>query len=415
MRSVTGKESKFDVFVDKLKKESPIHISKRMDGPKWLPWVVRVSAVVFAFLLCAIICVGEGGTFDGFFSETFRAAFSSPRRIVNLFQETAILLLIGLAVTPAFKMKYWNIGAEGQTIMGGLMSVVCIMYLGGKVPDGWLIVICLIAAVVGGTVWAVIPAIFKAKWNTNETLFTLMMNYIAIGIVAFSIVAWVPTGSAVLGVLPYGHFPNLFKQPYVLNIIIVVIITVLVWVYLRFSKHGYELSVVGESINTAKYIGISVPKVIIRTLILSGALCGIAGWLLVNGTSFSITTETVGGRGFTAILVSWMGQFNPFAMVIISFLVAFLSKGGSQIASVYKFGGAFPDIMIGIFFFIFIASEFFVTYKVKFNLSQFKKDNGNAKEITQEENSATSEEITDVLPDGVNLPDEGSEEKGVTE
>lgn len=418
MKSVTGKPSKFDEFVEKLKNQSPVHISKRMDAPKWLPWVVRVSAVVIAFLLCAIICAGEGGTFGGFFSETFRAAFSTERRVVNLFQETAILLLIALAVTPAFKMKFWNIGAEGQTIMGGLMSVVCIKYLGGKVPDGGLIVICLIAAIAGGAIWAIIPAIFKAKWNTNETLFTLMMNYIAIGIVAFSIVAWVPTGSAVLGILQYGHFPNLFNQPYVLNIIIVVIITVLVWIYIRFSKHGYEMSVVGESINTAKYIGISVPKVIIRTMLLSGVICGIAGWLLVNGTSFSITTETVGGRGFTAILVSWMGQFNPFAMAVIAFLVAFLTKGGSQLASTYNFGGSFPDILTGIFFFLFIASEFFVNYKVKFSASfisgitnMFTK--GKIKSDVGEE--AVLEYVAQVDGEETTPEVEGDENKEVTE
>ncbi len=406
MKSVTGKPSKFDAFVDKLKKESPIHIAKRMDAPKWLPWVVRVSAVIVAIFVCAIVCVGEGGSFGGFFTELFRASFSTGRRVVNLLQEIAILLLIALAVTPAFKMKFWNIGAEGQVLMGALMSVVCIKYLGtyvtnGSMSDGGLIFICLIAAIVGGAGWAVIPAIFKAKWNTNETLFTLMMNYIATGIVAFSIVAWVPAGSFTLGILPQGHLPNVGGYPYIINIIVVAILVVLVWVYLRFSKHGYEISVVGESVNTARYIGVSVPKVIIRTMLLSGMLCGVAGWLLVNGASFSITTETVGGRGFTAILVSWLGQFNPFAMVVVAFLVAFLTKGGSQLASTYNFGGSFPKIMTGIFFFIFIACEFFVNYKLKFNFEHLRKE--------KNQNECVADDVIDVQAEDDNKNNDATE------
>lgn len=378
MKSVTGKPSKFDEFVEKFKKESPIHISKRMDAPKWLPIVIRIVAVVAAFFICAIVTAFfEPTAFGTFFVEMFNGTFSTERRVINLFEEMAILLLIALAVTPAFKMKFWNIGAEGQVLMGALMSATCIHYLGGQIPDGGLIVICLIAAIAGGAVWTLIPALFKAKWNTNETLFTLMLNYIAMGLISFVITIWVKSGSGVVGVMPYGHLPTLGDQPYILNIIIVAVITVLIGVYLRYSKHGYELSVVGESINTAKYIGISVPKVIIRTMILSGAMCGVAGWLLVNGASYTINTSLAGGRGFTAILVSWLAHFDPIVMVITAFLVAFMSRGAAQVSTIANIGGSFSDIVTAVFFFVVIASEFFVSYKVKVNANfvhQFKKD-----------------------------------------
>jgi len=358
----------------KLKLEPPFHIVKRTDIPKWQTWIIRVAAVGVALLLCGIISeILTPHSFGRFFSEMFQGTFGTPRRIVNLFQETAMLLCIALAVTPAFKMKFWNIGAEGQVLLGALMCATCMKYMGGKVNDSVIIIVCLFASIAGGALWAVIPAVFKAKWNTNETLFTLMMNYIAMGLIAYIITVWVPSGSGVVGIIKYGHFPRLGQYPYILNIIIVAVIMVLMYIYLRFSKHGYEISVVGESINTAKYIGINVKKVIIRTMILSGAICGIAGWLLVGGTSYTISTTIVASRGFTAILISWLAHFNPLVMAITSFLVAFLSQGATQASSVFNFGGSFPNIITAVFFFIVIASEFFVGYKIKFR--QIKKKN----------------------------------------
>ena len=309
----------------------------------------------------------QPGTFGAFIQNVFVGNFATTNRIIRLLQNTALLLLISLAVTPAFKMKFWNIGAEGQVLMGGLMSVVMIKYLGGKVDNSLLIILMLIMAILGGAVWAVIPALFKAKWNTNETLFTLMMNYIATGLISICIAVWVTSGSQVLGVLKYGRFPKIGGYNYILNIIIVAIITVVVSIYLKFSKHGYELSVVGESQNTAKYIGISVPKVIIRTMLLSGALSGIAGWLLVAGTSHTISTTSAGGMGFTAILVAWLAGLNPVAMVFTSLLVQFFNIGAEYAGSNFGFGTAFPEIITSVFFFVVIASEFFVNYNIKLN------------------------------------------------
>lgn len=406
MKSITGKPSRFDDFAEKLKKESPIHISKRLDAPKWLPIVVRVSAIVVALFICALVSeFFKQGTFTIFFTQLFKGTFGTERRIINLLEETAILLIISLAVTPAFKMKFWNIGAEGQVSIGALFSVICLRSLGGKVSDPLLIIICLLAAMAGGALMTLIPAVFKAKWNTNETLFTLMLNYVAARIILAAILTWVPDGNTVMPTSPYGQFPNINGLPYILNIIIVAIITVLLWVYLRFSKHGYEISVVGESVNTAKYVGISVPKVIIRTMILSGALCGIAGWLLVNGVDHKVSEGIAGGRGFTAILVSWLAHFDPFMMVITAFLVAFIGKGASQVAMIGNIGGAFSDIVTAIFFFVVIASEFFVNYKIKFNRNIFKKaadeqaDEQSGVEEDNEEQSA-EEQVEGNVQDG---------------
>lgn len=358
---------------NKTIREPLFHITKRSYTVWWKAWLIRFGAVIIALLMCGIIsAIITSGSFGSFFEEIFKGAFGTERRIWKLLQNVAMLLIVALAVTPAFKMKFWNIGAEGQVLTGALFSTICIMYLGDKVDNGALIVIMMLASIVGGAIWAVIPAIFKAKWNTNETLFTLMMNYVATCLVGFCIMSWAKSGSATLGVLENGQFPSLGGYAYLLNIIVVAIVTVLVSIYMRYSKHGYELSVVGESMNTARYIGINVKKVIVRTMLLSGAICGLAGWLLVGGTNHTLTKVLVDGRGFTAILVSWLAQFNPLFMVLTSFFVVFLDQGASQFSTVYMLGEYFPDVITGIFFVFVIACEFFINYKVKFR--SFKKE-----------------------------------------
>ena len=367
------------------KREPFIHIVKRADMPSWKAWLIRGMAVLAAFLVSGLVCLilTKGKYFGSFYVQMFDGAFGTERRVLNLFQYWAMLLCVSLAVTPAFKMKFWNIGAEGQTLMGAFASAIVIWYLGGKVPEAALILIMLAASLVAGAIWAVIPAVFKAFFNTNETLFTLMMNYLAAHLVLFTIDQWVTNGSRVVGILEHGSFANAFGKLYVINAVIVTVLTILTYVYLRFSKHGYELEVVGESVNTAKYIGINVKKVIIRTMILSGVLCGITGFLLVGGSNTpTINGSLVDGRGFTAILVSWLAQFNPIIMAFVAFLVIFMQRGSAQAASKFQIAGAdaFNGVIVGIFFLLVIASEFFVRYKVVLKTKKFKTKEAKAVE-----------------------------------
>ena len=281
-----------------------------------------------------------------------------------MLHKTAILLGISLAITPAFKMRFWNIGAEGQVLIGGLATVSVMFFLGDKLPYPLLILVMVVASILAGIIWAVIPAFFKAMWNTNETLFTLMMNYVAIQLVAWFLKFFVKTGSGVLEPMADYGLPVLFGNEQLLNIIVVLVITIIFYIYLKYSKQGYEISVVGESENTAKYIGINVKKVIIRTLIISGAVCGIMGLLLVGGSSHTINTEVVGGRGFTAIMVSWLAKFHPIYMVLTSFLIVFLEMGASQLNMIIGISSSISDIMTGIILFFIIGCEFFLRYKI---------------------------------------------------
>lgn len=305
--------------------EPLFHIAKRAHISGGKAWLIRIGAVLAALIICAVVTMlltGENPF--SVYATMFEGAFGTERKIWKLLQNLAMLLCVSLALTPAFKMRFWNIGGEGQVLIGGLATTACMILLGGKLPNGLLIIVMLVASILAGAIWALIPAIFKANFNTNETLFTLMMNYVAIQIVSYFCMYWEnPKGSGKIGVINgnsmQGWLPTIGDYDYLLNILIVLVLTVAMYIYLKYSKHGYELSVVGESENTAKYIGINVKKVILRTMFVSGAVCGIAGFLLVGGTDHTISSSTAGNRGFTAIMVSWLAKFNPIYMILTSF------------------------------------------------------------------------------------------------
>lgn len=357
---------------EKKVKEPLFHIAKRAALPWQKAWAIRGLSILAALIFAGLVAMALTGENPlQIYATMIKGNFSSERRIWMLLQSLFMLLCVSLAVTPAFKMRFWNIGAEGQVLIGGLATAACMIMLGGKLPNWLLILVMIVSSMLAGAVWALIPAIFKAKFNTNETLFTLMMNYVGIQLVSYFVMLWEnPKGSGHIGIINQsteaGWLPTIGSQKYLLNVIVVLAITVFMYVYLRYSKHGYELTVVGESENTARYIGLNVNKVIIRTMLLSGAICGIAGLLLVGGTDHTISTNTAGGRGFTAIMVSWLAKFNPIYMIATSFLLAFFERGASEISTIFNLDQAFSDIISGIILFFIIGSEFFINYEIKF-------------------------------------------------
>ena len=361
-----------------MHKQSLFHISKRDALPWYQAMLIRGGAIVLALIVCALVTMlltGENPI--SIYGTIFYGAFGTARKSWVTFQNLAVLLGISLAVTPAFKMRFWNIGAEGQVLIGCLATAACMICLGDKLPSGVLILVMLAAALAAGALWGFLPSFFKAKWNTNETLFTLMMNYIATQLAAFFIIIWeVPKGAGKIGIINQnseaGWLPVIGGKQYLLTILVVAVMTILMYIYLNYSKHGYEIAVVGESQRTASYAGIKVERVIIRTMVLSGAICGLMGLLLTAGTDHTLTTTIVGGRGFTAVMVSWLAKFNPIVMVFTSLLLVVLSRGASEISSVFSLNHSFADILTGIILFFIIGSEFFLTYKV--SLRKGKKE-----------------------------------------
>ena len=359
-------------MADRTHKEKFIRISRRVNV-KWWHKVITVGvSILIAFLLCGVISeIAKPGTFFEYYSWVFSGTFSTPRIFMTLLWNTALMLLVAVALTPSFKMRFWNIGGEGQCLMGALGAVIGLYFISSHVPLVLAIIIELLLAVIFAVVWAVIPAIFKALLNTNETLFTLMMNYIAAGIVASFIKFNATPGKSgtidpINDVTHDGWLPiiKFFNNSYVYNIIIVILVAGAIFTYLRYSKHGYELSVVGSSQNTARYVGINVRNVIIRTSIVTGIVCGIVGFLCVIGGSHTITEDIIGGRGFTAILICWVGNFNVPIMLFYSFLISFISSGSSTAAGWLDYSNSISKVSTALFFVILIASTFFVNFKV---------------------------------------------------
>ena len=349
-----------------------IRIAKRDGMATWKNWLIRVVAVVIALFLSGlfIYSVTKLNPF-AVYKAMFEGALGTERKIGFTVRDTMMLLCIGIGLAPAFKMKFWNIGAEGQVLVGGVATAGLMISLGDKLPTPVLLIVMAVAAVAAGAIWGIIPAVFKARWGTNETLFTLMMNYVAIQITSFCVALWEnPFGSNTVGVInqatKVGWFPEIFGWSFTLNVAIVMVLSVGMFIYLKYSKQGYEISVLGESANTARYAGIKLSRVFVRTMAISGAICGLAGFIAVAGASHTISTSTAGGRGFTAIIVAWLAKFNPFIMLIFSFLLVFLQKGAMEIASQFKLNDFASNVITGIILFCIIASEFFISYRVIF-------------------------------------------------
>ena len=371
-----------------------LHISKRSGLPAWKAWMIRGIAILLALVVCSIVTVIVTGLNPiVVFKTMFDGTFGSSRRIWVTVYRIVILLGISLAVTPAFKMRFWNIGAEGQVLIGALATAMCMFYA-GKMPffqnpdiplavKNLVLIPCMvIASLLAGALWGFLPAFFKSRWNTNETLFTLMMNYVALQIVKFMIAyrgfkyIWSANGTVVgilnsdasLGSYGVGWLPEVGGSRYLLPAAVIGILTVALYIYLKYSKQGYEIAVVGESERTASYSGIKVNRVIIRTMVLSGMLCGLVGCLLA-GTDRTLTDTLVDGRGYTAVMVSWMSKFNPIGMIFSSLLIVFMQYGAKEVASRPELGlnHNFADILTGIILFFIIGCEFFISYQLQFS------------------------------------------------
>ncbi len=349
-----------------------VRIARRDSISIWLGIGIRFAGLALALAVSAVVIFAIVHLNPiKVYEAMFEGNFSTGRRLWVSLRDMAMLLCIGIGLAPAFKMRFWNIGAEGQILIGGIATAAVMIYLGRALPTWALLVVSFAASCAAGAVWGMIPALFKARYETNETLFTLMMNYVAIQLTSYFVAIWEnPFGSNTVGIINQrtqaGWFPPLLGQKYMLNILIVLVLTVIMFIYLRYSKQGYEIAVVGESNKTARYIGINVKRVVIRTMMISGAICGLAGYIAVAGASHTISTSTAGGSGFTAIIVAWLAKFNTFVMVLVAALLVFLEKGAIQIASQYNLNDYASQMITGIILFFILGSEFFTRYRLIF-------------------------------------------------
>jgi simple sugar transport system permease protein len=349
-----------------------MRIVKRDSISIWHGWLIRLAGLVLALAVSAVVIYAIVKLNPiKVYSAMFEGNFGSEKRFWVTLRDMVMLLCIGIGLAPAFKMRFWNIGAEGQILVGGIATAAVMICFGKSMPTWTLLLVSLAVSCVAGALWGFIPAVFKARFGTNETLFTLMMNYVAIQLTSYLVAIWEnPFGSNTVGIINQktkaGWFPPIFEQQYLLNVMIVLALTIFMYIYLRYAKQGYEIAVVGESERTARYIGINVKRVVIRTMMISGAICGLAGYIAVAGASHTISTSTAGGSGFTAIIVAWLAKFNTFTMILVAALLVFMEKGAIQIASQYNLNDFASQMITGIILFFILGSEFFTNYRLIF-------------------------------------------------
>jgi len=345
-----------------------IKIEVQNSCPKCKAITFRMIAILLALIVGGIfiLCIHKN-PFTVYMS-MIQGAFGTKYRVTETIIKTIPMLLCSLGVAVAFKLKFWNIGAEGQLMMGGVVaSYIALNY--GNLPSYILIPIMLIAGASAGAIWGGIPAVFRAKFRTNETIFTLMLNYIALKIIIY--LQYGPWRDP--NALGFPKIPNFSANavlPKVFGIhcgwIIALVATIIMYVFMKYSKRGYEISVVGESENTARYAGMNVSRVIITTMLISGGLCGLAGVIEVSGVSKTLSEYISGGVGYTAITTAWLSGLNPPVMVVVCFLFAAMVQGGSFIQMAESIPQSVALLLQSTILFFVLGSEFFIRYKVTF-------------------------------------------------
>lgn len=349
-------------------KEPFIRTIKRAERSQRETIYIRLIAFALALIAGGIFILIIGYNPFTLYATIISGAFRSQMAIQATVKIMIPLLISSLGITLAFKMQFWNIGAEGQIIIGATFASYFALFH-NDLPHILLIIIMFIAGFVGGALWGLIPAYFKAKHNTNETLFTLMLNYIALHIITFLRDGpWKDPGSS--GFPKIARFNVNAQLDKVAGVqfgwIIAIILVIIVYVYQKYSKQGYEISVVGVSQATAKYAGMNVKKIILRTMMLSGGICGITGMIQATGSDMTLASSVAGGVGFTAIIVAWLANLNPFGILMVSFLFSVLEKGSSVMQSTYGLSSYSADVLQGIILFFILGCEFFIRYKFIF-------------------------------------------------
>lgn len=349
-----------------------LRMTKRSFMPKKQSGGIRVLAILLAFVFSSIFIVLMGHNPLSVFGSMFVGAFGSGFRVKDTLTIAIPLIITSVGIMIAFKMKFWNIGAEGQILMGAFTATFFALNF-STLPKPLLLLIMFVAGFVGGGLWAVIPALLKVRYNTNETIITLMMNYIAIKWIMFlQYGPWKDPKS--MGFPKIANFADNAVVPKVFGVhagwMIAIIIVAVVSIYLNRTKGGYEVAVVGESTDTARYAGMNVKKIIVTAVLFSGGICGIVGMLEASAVNQTLNSQISAGYGFTAIITAWLSGLNAVIIVPVSILFAGMIKGGSYIQTAYQIPQAAAEVLQSMILFFVIGSEFFIQYKVIFERSK---------------------------------------------
>jgi len=345
---------------------NPVKVTKRADLPKIQEWSIRGIAILLSIVCAGLILLIMGLEPIKVFGAIIEGSLGTQLRIQQTIVKAIPLIIASLGILVAFKMKFWNIGGEGQITMGALAASWVALFA-GDMPKPVMLMLMMIAAIIAGGLWAFIPAIFKAKMGTNETIFTLMMNYIAIKLVTY--LQYGPWMDPAAGGFPkVAPFPDSALLPSLFSIhigwVIALICIALVYFLINYTKLGYEISVVGESMETARYAGMSINKIIVVAMFISGGLCGLAGMIQSSAIEKTLVASIGGGYGFTAIITAWLSRLNAIAVLFVCIAFAMLIQGGAYIQIALNVPSAVSSVVQGLVLFFVLGSEFFLQYKI---------------------------------------------------
>lgn len=344
------------------------------EPPKWFPALVSLGAVVVALIIGGFIIARAGGDPLRSYAHIAKASFGS----LGVFSDTLVkatpLILVGLACSVAFRMKLWNIGAEGQFFLGafGASAVVLTQVFGNDTSPWIYLPLMIIAGFTAGALWGFVPGFLKARFNVNEIITTLMMNYIAVAWNNFFIFAvWSEGGFQMSPMFPrtawlprladYAKSIPQFRGLTIhLGFILAVLAAVVVWFILFRSKWGYEIRLIGDNPKAAEYAGINIRRNIILVMMLSGGLAGLAGASEISGVVHRLQGAISPGYGFTGIIIAWLAKLNPFAVILVSILFGALILAGREIQP-----SGIPKMIQGIILVCLIASDFFLRYQLR--------------------------------------------------
>jgi simple sugar transport system permease protein len=346
-----------------------IHLEKRLNPSRAVNILVPVASVVIALLIGAVLLLAVGVDPIETYKAMVEGAFGSRYAITETLVKAIPLALAGLGVSLAFRMRFWNIGAEGQIAMGGFAAAGYALFIAPKLPPALALPGVIVAGFAGGAMWGLLPAVLKAYLNVNEIIVTLMMNYIAILWVEYLFYGpWKdPAGYGFPGTAEFPEMtwlPRFFESRVHLGLFIAIAAAFLIWVILSFTKWGYEIKVIGENPTAARYAGINRARNIILVMILSAGLAGLAGMAEVAGISHRLQKGLTVGYGYTAIIVAWLAKLNPWGVLLVALLMAGLLVGGDQLQISMGLPASVALVLQGIILFLVLGLDIFTNYRL---------------------------------------------------
>jgi simple sugar transport system permease protein len=345
------------------------------EPPRWYPALVSLGAIVIALILGGILIAISGGDPFRSYMHIARASFGNLGVISDTLVKATPILMTALACSLAFRMKLWNIGAEGQFIMGafGASAVVLAPLLPAGTPAWIFIPAMMLAGMLAGALWGWIPGILKARFNVNEIISTLMLNYISIAWVNYWIFAvWSEGGFQMSKMFPkttwlprlldYSKSVPVFRGLTThAGLLIGIVAAILLWLIIYRSRWGYEIRLIGDNPNAARYAGINITRNTVLAMMLSGALAGLGGMSEVTGVIHRLQTAPVAaGYGFTGIIVAWLSKLNPIVIIVVSILFGALILAGREIQP-----SGVPKMIQGTILVCLIASDFLLRYRIR--------------------------------------------------